>query len=394
MFFNKTKMKLLKILLLFMSKTASYFNFKFLAIMKILLPGRLYIIFVSLFPLFKLLYRYSKNIVKYIILFIILFNILLIVIDIYSSFYTIEMCPHFIPSGDKNDAIPVDPVRWWPSGVPQGWTVIGTALASYVALSKIPGVSPRFRVLGSLGSAGVSASQITYQSAIENSVGFNRLMWGLSEYRKTGSWPSIDKINDDNKVNEFVGEALKHADTSAVDSMVKEVFEKSNKFLPSSNFDFSEILNKLIESMFKETMQLLQPVNVQGYFDDLIGQRMFIEVNLFILDICLILLFIVFIFNLIFLFNKDKIISKFDNKFITFYVKYQAFISRITLIVLPIFIFTGLFTLSHGLHWLITHQIPYESLDVDLHKFISSSHVFALTFCSRSIKQYNYFNKL
>lgn len=45
-----------------MSKTASYFKFKFLAIMKILLPGRLYTIFTSLFPLFKLLYRYGKNI--------------------------------------------------------------------------------------------------------------------------------------------------------------------------------------------------------------------------------------------------------------------------------------------------------------------------------------------
>ena len=78
-------------------------------------------------------------------------------------------------------------------------------------------------------------------------------------------------------------------------------------------------------------------------------------------------------FNIIFLFNKDKIIKKFDNKIITFYVKYQVFLSRITIIYIPIFIFVGLFTLCYGLHWLITHQIPYESLDVDLHKFISSS---------------------
>ena len=55
-------MKLLKLLLQFMSKTASFFNIKFLAIMKILLPGRLYSIFISLFPIFKLLYRYGKNI--------------------------------------------------------------------------------------------------------------------------------------------------------------------------------------------------------------------------------------------------------------------------------------------------------------------------------------------
>ena len=109
---------------------------------------------------------YFIYILKYIILFLILFNILLFVIDIYSTYYTIDLFYNVIPSGDKNDSIPVDPVRWWPSGVPQGWTIIGTAIFTYVTLSKIPGVSPRLRVLGSLGSAGVSAGQITYHSHV------------------------------------------------------------------------------------------------------------------------------------------------------------------------------------------------------------------------------------
>ena len=52
----------MKLLKFDMSKTANFFNLKFLAIMKILLPGRLFTIFVSLFPLFKLIYRYGKNI--------------------------------------------------------------------------------------------------------------------------------------------------------------------------------------------------------------------------------------------------------------------------------------------------------------------------------------------
>lgn len=63
---------------------------------------------------------------------------------------TIDLFSNVIPSGDKNDSIPMDPVRWWPSGVPQGWTIVGTALATFGALSKIPGVSPRARVLGAL----------------------------------------------------------------------------------------------------------------------------------------------------------------------------------------------------------------------------------------------------
>jgi hypothetical protein len=330
---------------------------------------------------------YLINILKYIILFYILINILLFLINFYSHYYTIDLFSNVLPSGEKNDSIPMDPVRWWPSGVPQGWTVMGTALATFGALSRIPGVSSRARVLGALGSAGVTATQITYHSAVENPVGFNRLMWGLSEYRRTGLWPSLEQVGNninDNKINEFATEAIKHADSSKVESIVNEV--SGNSFLPSSNFDFSDFISKLIDIIFKETMQVLQPVHVQGFLDDLIGQRMFIETILFILCISIILLFIVFIFNIIFLFNKDKIIKKFDNKFITFYITYQAFFSWITLFLIPIFIFTGLFTLCHGLHWLITNQIPYESLEVDLHKFISSSYVLGLTLSSNKIK--------
>jgi hypothetical protein len=226
--------------------------------------------------------------------------------------------------------------------------------------------------LGALASAGVSASQVTYHSAIENPVGFNRLMWGLSEFRRTGAWPNLEQVasaTNDKQVNDFVTEAVKQADNTKVESIIKEV--NGNNFLPS-NSDFSDFINKLIDLIFKETIQVFKPVQVQGFFDDLIGQRMFIEIILFILCISIFLLFLIFIFNLIFLLNKDKIIKRFDNKFIILYVKYQAFISRITLFYIPIFIFTGLFTLCHGLHWLVINQIPYESLEVDLHKFISS----------------------
>lgn len=259
---------------------------------------------------------------------------------------------------------------------------MGTALATFGALSRIPGVSPRLRVLGALGSAGVSATQITYHSAIENPVGFNRLMWGLSEYRRTGSWPSIDQIakqNNDKQVNDFITEAVKHADKSKVENIINEA--NGTGFLSSSNIDYSDFISKLIDLIFKKTMEILliKPVEVQGYFDDLIGQRMFIEIILFILCISIILLFIFFIFNLIFLLNKDKIIKKFNNKLIIFYIKYQVFLSWITLFFIPILIFISLLTLCHGLHWLITNQIPYENLEIDLHKFISSSNVLILT---------------
>ena len=313
-----------------------------------------------------------SNILTNLIIFILIINIIIGIVDIYSYYYTIELYSNVIPEGDQNDTTPMDPVRWWPSGVPQGWAIVGTALATFSVLNKIPGINPRLRVLGALGSAGVTASQVTYHSAVENSVGFNRLMWGLSEYRRTGLWPSIDQIGKqitETQINDFASEAIKHADQSKVNSVVNEI--NGNGLLPFSNSDFKDLINKFIDLIFKETMQILEPVQVQGFFDDLIGQRMFIELILFIMCISIILLFIFFIFNLIFLLNKDKIIKKFDNKFITFYIKYQAFLSKITLFYIPILISIGLFTLCKGLYWLVVNQIPYEYLGIDLHKFIA-----------------------
>lgn len=324
------------------------------------------------------LYSIIKIFIKYWILIIIFTTLLKLLLKLnILNFSYLDYISYVLPKGNVNNNQPLDPVRWWPSGVPQGWTIVGTALATFGALRKIPGVSPPptwgiGRVLGALASAGVSASQVTYHSAIENPVGFNRLMWGLSEFRRTGAWPNLEQVasaTNDKQVNDFVTEAVKQADNTKVESIIKEV--NGNNFLPS-NSDFSDFINKLIDLIFKETIQVFKPVQVQGFFDDLIGQRMFIEIILFILCISIFLLFLIFIFNLIFLLNKDKIIKRFDNKFIILYVKYQAFISRITLFYIPIFIFTGLFTLCHGLHWLVINQIPYESLEVDLHKFISS----------------------
>ena len=54
-------MKLIRLLLTYYSKISYFLENKFLSILKILLPGKLYIIFIALLPLIKLLYRYGKN---------------------------------------------------------------------------------------------------------------------------------------------------------------------------------------------------------------------------------------------------------------------------------------------------------------------------------------------
>jgi hypothetical protein len=93
---------------------------------------------------------------------------------------------------------------------------------------------------------------------------------------------------------------------------------------------------------------------------------------LFVLAISLLFLFLFCVVNIIFVLNKDKILNKFDNKYIKYYIKYQLFLANLSLIYAPILIFAGLLVLIHGFYFLITHQIPYDSLDIDLHKYISS----------------------
>jgi hypothetical protein len=347
---------------------------------------------VNIYKTYNKLSIYLINILICVFLFLVLIKILGL-LSYLCSLYGMDFFSYAIPSGDSSSNGNVDPVRWWPSGVPQGWSIVGTGLATFAALSKLPGVSPRMRVLGALGASGVTATNITYHSAIENPVGFNRFMWSMTEYQRTGIWPSIEQANQASQqaVENVVKTSMNHVDNSVVDKIVSEVSSKNN-FLPSLDFDFSLFITRLSDLIFKETMQLLQPVYVEGFFDDLIGQRMFVEVLLLILAISLVLLFIVFIFNVIFLLNKDWIIKKFNNKFISLYIKYQSFLSKITLVYVPILIFIGLFTLCQGLHWLIINQIPYESLEIDLHKYVSSSFLFIILNPNK-FNIYNYENK-
>lgn len=213
-------------------------------------------------------------------------------------------------------------------------------------------------------------------------------MWGLSEYKITNQWPSVDLAYQQNYVEgqlkEFAASQIKtlsSAEQLSIEAAAKMAASSSttttttintNSFLPSSD-GVSDFIIKFYENLFREVMQFLQPALVQGHLDDLIGQRMFIEFILFMSCLFVGILFIVFIFSLIFVFNKDRIINLFKNKFIIWFLKYEAFISKITLFIIPIFIFMGLFTIGNGLYWLLTHPIPYESLGVDLHQFVSSS---------------------
>ena len=331
------------------------------------------LLFLKKFPFYYLFRLYM-----FIILLLIIMDLLLNNMFILNSInYSIKNIYSFIlPEGGASDN-PTDPVRYWPSGIPQGMGVIGTGLAVFSVLSKIGNCSPRLRVLGALGATGVSATTITYHSAIENPVGFNRFMFGLTKFRETGQWPSLESIKNqvtETQISEFVAKHIHNANQELVKETVSEIqklIEKGNTFVPETSTD---LINKFMDTIFKNTIQVIKPVYVEGHFDDLIGQQIIIHIILFILVISLILLFLFYIINNMFVLNKDKILNKFDNKFIKLYIKYQSFLAKLSLIYLPVFILVGLLILCHGFYFLIKYQIPYESLNIDLHTFVSSKY--------------------
>ena len=60
------------------------------------------------------------------------------------------------------------------------------------------------------------------------------------------------------------------------------------------------------------------------------------------------LLFIFYIINILFILNKDKILNKFDSKFIKLYIKYQSFLAKLSLIYLTTLNLAGQLVLCHG----------------------------------------------
>lgn len=144
----------------------------------------------------------------------------------------------------------------------------------------------------------------------------------------------------------------------------------ASNFLPTDNFNWEIILKFINEYLVAPFMKIFRPVEVSGYFDDLIGQQYLIILLLLILLISIILLFILYIFINIFLHNKEIFLNRFDNKFIRFHIKYQIILANLSLFIIPIIISIGLITMTLCLHFLITHPILYEQLDIDLHTFL------------------------
>jgi hypothetical protein len=158
---------------------------------------------------------------------------------------------------------------------------------------------------------------------------------------------------------------------SRLSYLTQYIPDRASNFVPTSPNNNLEILNNLIDTMINNFNNIFQPSPVTGYLDDLIGQQIAIYFIIFFISVNLILLMIVYIVNILLLFNKEFILKHFSsNRFFQFYFKYQFLSIKISLFILPFFIFLGLFTLVHSSYYMLTHPVPYDILGVDLHIFV------------------------
>nr|YP_009493210.1 hypothetical protein [Ganoderma calidophilum]AWJ64005.1 hypothetical protein [Ganoderma calidophilum] len=250
--------------------------------------------------------------------------------------------------------------RWWPSGTTQSWACLAAAVGAY---RFTPG-SPRVRATVAMASLGVTVPMSVFSQIIENPNGFNKLMYSVSEWKRTGKWPLIpdNRIIADRDLNPIFNKASEEAE--------KQLSNQGNKFLGDDSG--SSIYQFITDQLNSFLLNITHSVPVEGFLDDLIGQQLIIYILLLIVVISTIILFIVYLVIHFMIYNKDYLVNKFNNKFIILFIRYQLFLGKLSSFILPLFILCGLFQLLFGLHFLLTHSIPYESLGIDLHTYISN----------------------
>ncbi len=227
----------------------------------------------------------------------------------------------------------MDPAIIWPSGVPQIASIIWSALAVYATLTTL-NVNPRMKVLSALSAAAITTGNVIYHSALENSLGFNRFMFGLTRYNnQANTWPSVEveamKVSEETINNfaptvEYIKKKVLYEET--VLAKVKEVLDsQSNSFISDIPDFFSNLdVSKLADFFFNVVFTILKPVSATGFFDDLVGQHIIILVSLLIIGVFTSILFIIFLVNVTIFINRDYLINRFSNKWIRLYMTFQT----------------------------------------------------------------------
>jgi hypothetical protein len=175
-------------------------------------------------------------------------------------------------------------------------------------------------------------------------------MFSWSEYHRSGRWPANvpSEVNSDHLAKKVIDGILRETSNNAGAS------SSSSSSLTSDTSMFYSMSDGLLNFLFS----FFRPVFVEGHLDDLIGQQVFICFLLLFIVTGLLVLLTLYMFINIMLHNKEFILKRFSNRLVIFYIKYQYFLAKISIILLPMLIMVGLLELFVGLYYLITHPIP------------------------------------
>ena len=161
--------------------------------------------------------------------------------------------------------------------------------------------------------------------------------------------------------------------TKAVSSITES--KDINTFLPMSDSS-NDFLFNLFAQLYGNLLSIIKPVYLQGNFDELLAQRVFIEFLLFMTIVFTFILFLVFIWNLVLYLNKDKLFQILPkNKIFSFMYSIEVTLIKWTIIIVPIIIFINFFSMIKCYLWLMGNPIPYHELGIDLHQFVADSKV-------------------
>nr|YP_009344392.1 hypothetical protein [Pleurotus eryngii]APT42207.1 hypothetical protein [Pleurotus eryngii] len=300
----------------------------------------------------------SDTLTDKVVTFILILSVLLFFTDFVRIMldYFFAAGPKFaFVNGENNNIQPIaqDPVRVFPTPLPQVWGTVGTAAAVHRTFTG----NPRIKALAALGSLGVSIPITIYSMAIENPNGLTTVLRAISYFKANKKWPA------ETNGSIFVTSEERSKQLSNVSNFID-----SNIF---DSFSLEMIMEKYIQLVFT----VFKPASFEGYLDDLLGQQLLIHLLLLMSILGVLIFFSLFTFLLIFNGKKEYLLSKFNNKYLQFYIKYQYLLLKFSLIWMPIVIFIGLVQILVMTIFLITHTIPIDAFPVDPHMYIISKPV-------------------
>ena len=180
--------------------------------------------------------------------------------------------------------------------------------------------------------------------------------------RHAENWSVIwNRISNSNDVEVSVYTNRDPETANAVDAVVNSQGpgDVSNSFLPIPE-GLSDFSNNLLSTFIGSLKHILEPVTVD-YSNELLAEQIYgISIVLFVMVVCVLILFISFVFNVVILIFSDTLKKYFTNKYILWYIDFNKRIIGLEVAFLSITIISSLFSMAKGIQFIATHPINFS----------------------------------